>query len=131
MAPQQLLISPDFMKMAAAMSKDGRLALIKALSLLANDVRHPGLQTKKIKGAKNVVYECRVNQSIRLVYDARDGILRCWYVGPHDDALQFGQESHDLQPVDDIVVENAEQWQSALFEYLHHGSDGNNFAVAT
>lgn len=37
------------------------------------------------------MFECRVDQSIRLIYDLDEGALRCLYIGPHDEALRYGE----------------------------------------
>lgn len=97
---------------AADLSKEAKASLIKALYLLSQNVRHPSLQTKKVKGTRADLYECRVDQGTRLVYDVKDGALRCWYVGDHDAALCFAESSGRYGvgvAVDDIqVVERAE-----------------------
>jgi mRNA-degrading endonuclease RelE of RelBE toxin-antitoxin system len=59
----------------------------KALKFLAHDVRHPGLQTKPVQGAKGI-YEARVDRSYRMTYErVSGGVLRMRVVGKHDDVL--------------------------------------------
>jgi len=60
----------------------------KALRLLANDPRHPSLQTKPVQSARGV-YEARVDQSYRLTYERLPGdILKLRVVGRHDETLK-------------------------------------------
>lgn len=87
----KLMISQRFLKIAKDMPKEIRGKLMRILYELISDYRHPGLQTKKLNGGSGDVYECRVDQSVRLVYDVSGGALRCLYIGPHDEAIRFGE----------------------------------------
>lgn len=90
MKRRPLMVLPEFLERAAALSKNGKVKLLKCMNLLSRDLGHPGLQCKKVKGAKLSIYECRVDNNIRLIYDMVGGVLRCWYVGKHDEAINFG-----------------------------------------
>jgi mRNA-degrading endonuclease RelE of RelBE toxin-antitoxin system len=60
----------------------------KVKKALAEDVRHPSLQSKPIEGASGI-YEARVDQNYRLTYQRLPGdelLLRV--VGRHDEALK-------------------------------------------
>jgi mRNA interferase RelE/StbE len=60
----------------------------KAIRLLAENLRHPSLQTKPLQGAKGI-YEARVDQNYRITFDRLPGdILRMRTVGKHDEALK-------------------------------------------
>jgi addiction module RelE/StbE family toxin len=60
----------------------------KAIRLLANDPRHPSLQTKPIQGARGI-YEARADQAYRMTYERLPGdVLRLRTVGKHDQALK-------------------------------------------
>lgn len=60
----------------------------KALRLLAENPRHPSLQSKPIQGI-NGIYEARVDQSYRMTYERIPGdIIRMRTVGKHDQALK-------------------------------------------
>lgn len=84
-----LMILPEFLELAGSLSKEAKLKLVKIMKLLSGNIRHPSLQTKRVKGSANIFYECRVDQGIRLIYDKTNSTLRCWYVGEHDSALRF------------------------------------------
>ena len=88
---------------------------VYTLNQLSKNYRHPGLQTKPIQGSKSRVYECRVDQSIRLIYDIFDSNIRCWYVGMHDVALKRGQRIHDRM-IDDIQPPSIEDLITGYLE---------------
>lgn len=91
MEQTSLVLMPGVLDAANNLTKECKAKLVKCLSLLSKDINHPSLRPKKLKGNKRTVFECRVDQSIRLIYDMNDkNMLRCWYVGQHDMAINFG-----------------------------------------
>ena len=114
-----MLILPSFLQQAELLSKDVKSKLIKCLRLLSVDFRHPGLQTKKVQGSVGVLFECRVDQSIRLIYDLHENALRCWYVGEHDKSLRFA--SNNEIAVDDIELIEHEKTNEPYIAYLQDG----------
>src|SRR5262249_44796658 len=90
MESKTIMALPEFLAAAADLPKETKSKLFRVLRQLAVDYRHPGLQTKKIQGTKVDIFECRVDQSTRLIYDLSERKLRCWYVGSHDAAIRFG-----------------------------------------
>ena len=60
----------------------------KALRLLAENIRHPSLQTKPIQGVPGI-YEARVDQNYRITYERLPGnMVRMRTVGKHDETLR-------------------------------------------
>jgi mRNA-degrading endonuclease YafQ of YafQ-DinJ toxin-antitoxin module len=124
-----LLMQPEFLKRASNLSKEAKNKLLRVLWLLSEDYRHPGLQTKKVQGTKNSVFECRVDQAIRLIYDLEGVNLRCWYVGEHDAALHFATSpqmarksvSGTEHTSDDIEIVLLGADEQELVHYLAHG----------
>ena len=58
------------------------------LRFLADDPRHPSLQSKPIRGARGL-YEARVDRFYRLTYERLPGdVLRLRVVGRHDETLR-------------------------------------------
>jgi len=58
------------------------------LRLLAEDPRHPSLQTKPIQGAKGI-YEARIDQSYRMTYQRlSNNVLLLRAAGKHDETLK-------------------------------------------
>jgi addiction module RelE/StbE family toxin len=60
----------------------------KQIRLLAENPRHPSLQTKPILGAKGI-FEARVDQNYRLTYERlEDDTLLLRVVAQHDQAIK-------------------------------------------
>jgi mRNA-degrading endonuclease RelE of RelBE toxin-antitoxin system len=73
-----------FAKLPANIKKKTR----KALRLLAENPRHPSLQSKPIEGAKGI-FEARVDQKYRLTFERLpDDVLRIRVVGKYDEAIK-------------------------------------------
>jgi mRNA-degrading endonuclease YafQ of YafQ-DinJ toxin-antitoxin module len=107
-----LVVMPDFLKRAAELDKAVKTKLVRILWLLSEDFRHPSLQCKKVQGARHQVFECRVDQGVRLIYDTVHGMLRCWFVGEHDMALRFAvnlSPPAETVEVDDIAIAPVEE----------------------
>jgi mRNA-degrading endonuclease RelE of RelBE toxin-antitoxin system len=60
----------------------------KAMRLLADNPRHPSLQTKPVQSFKGI-YEARVDINYRLTYERLpDDLLLLRFVATHDEALK-------------------------------------------
>jgi mRNA-degrading endonuclease RelE of RelBE toxin-antitoxin system len=59
----------------------------KALRLLADNPRQPGLRVKKMQGREGV-WEARASNSLRLTFELRDDVILLRNVGAHDDTLK-------------------------------------------
>ncbi len=57
----------------------------KKIRLLAENPKHPSLNTHRIQKIKvNMhIWECYITESMRLLYEMREGVLRLWYLGSH------------------------------------------------
>lgn len=127
MTSRSIVVFPEFLSLAADLPKETKVKLFRILRQLSNDVRHPGLQTKKIQGTKAEVFECRVDNSIRMVYDLNDQNLRCWYVGPHDDAINYGSRLGRAGQVDDISASDIPECVRSLTHFLQKGTVSRTF----
>lgn len=101
-----IIALPEFLMSASSLTKEAKSKLVKTLNLLCADRGHPGLQTKPVKGSKGKIYECRVDRSIRLIYDVTESMIRCWYVGEHDVAIRHGMKL-DTKKIDDLAPSKA------------------------
>ena len=127
-----LVVLPQFLEGAEALSKELRGKLLRILGMLSRDVRHPGLRTKKIKGTGGSVYECRVDDSVRLIYDRAQDSLRCWYVGKHDAAIRIAREGLSREIiVDDVEIEAASEDLLAVMAFLTDGDLPSDFRETT
>jgi len=58
----------------------------KAIRLLRENPRHPGLRVKKIKGAEGI-WEARVSRSIRMTFEVHGDLIILRNIGEHDKTL--------------------------------------------
>ncbi len=59
----------------------------KALRLMAEDLKYPGLQVKKIQGTKRI-WEARASRSLRITFQIEEGSILLRNVGQHDETLR-------------------------------------------
>ena len=59
----------------------------KALSLLAEDLRHPSLQVKPVKGTRGI-WEARVDLHYRMTFEIVGDAVYLRVVGNHDEVLR-------------------------------------------
>ncbi|MEI7988341.1 MAG: type II toxin-antitoxin system RelE/ParE family toxin [Chloroflexota bacterium] len=81
-------IPPHFILLYQALPASIRKKVDKTIALLAENPRHPSLQTKPIRGT-NGIYEARVDLDYRLTYERLSGdtlLLRA--VGRHDETIK-------------------------------------------
>ena len=80
--------SPRFIKAYLKLPASIRDKVDKAIKLLAEDPRHPSLQTKPVQSFKGI-YEARVDIHYRLTYERLpNDLLRVRVVAMHDEALK-------------------------------------------
>jgi mRNA-degrading endonuclease RelE of RelBE toxin-antitoxin system len=84
----KIRFSKRFTKAYLRLPLEIREKVKKTFALLAENPRHPSLQTKAIKGARGF-YEARVDVNYRMTYiRLANDILEMSYVDKHDDALK-------------------------------------------
>lgn len=77
-----------FVSFYQALSPSIRKKVDKAIVLLAENPRHPSLQTRPIQGARGI-YEARVDLSHRMTYERLAGdVLLLRVVGRHDETIE-------------------------------------------
>ena len=76
-----------FKKAYKKLTDEERKAADKALSLLVNNLGHPGLQARKIEGTRGI-WEARATRLIRLSFELRDTTLILRNIGNHDKVLK-------------------------------------------
>lgn len=72
----------DYKKLPAGIKNK----LHRQLKIISENLRHPGLHVKKIKG-KTDVWEARVDKFYRFSFEIGDDIIYLRRVGPHDKTL--------------------------------------------
>ena len=80
--------SSRFVKAYLKLPASIREKIDKAIQLLAENPRHPSLQTKPIQSIKGI-YEARVDINYRLTYERLpNDVLLVRFVATHDEALK-------------------------------------------
>ena len=84
----EIEFSKSFVQHLADLPEQTRKKVNKTLRLLAENPRHPSLQSKPIQGAPGI-YEARVDRFWRLTYERLPGdVLRLRVVGRHDETIR-------------------------------------------
>ena len=84
----KIKFSKRFLKSFARLPKTVREKIKKQIALLAENPRHPSLQTRPIQGVTGI-YEARVDVDYRMTYERMaDDTLVLRVVGKHDQALK-------------------------------------------
>lgn len=77
-----------FLKSFARLPTPLQAKVRKQIQLLAENPRHPSLQTKPIRGAAGI-YEARIDRDHRMTYEREAGdILLLREVGTHDETIK-------------------------------------------
>jgi mRNA-degrading endonuclease RelE of RelBE toxin-antitoxin system len=92
MSRTELVVHPRFIESAAGLEKTQQTRLWKQLAHLVKNPDHPSLHRKTVQGAKERLWEFRVDDSYRVIYEERsDQIPRLLLVANHDEALRFAE----------------------------------------
>jgi mRNA-degrading endonuclease YafQ of YafQ-DinJ toxin-antitoxin module len=78
----KIYATDKFINANQKLTADEKKQVIKTVAILQRDPRHPGLQSKKIKGQTGLL-ECRVNKDLRILWQYRDDIIVLLAVGRH------------------------------------------------
>jgi mRNA-degrading endonuclease RelE of RelBE toxin-antitoxin system len=82
----QLLLTARFQRAYAALSLEDQKQVQKALRRMSEDLRHPGLGVKRIRGTKGI-WEARGSRALRITFETKGESIILRNVGRHDEAL--------------------------------------------
>ena len=82
----RLILMERFRRAYRSLSSQDRKRVQKALRLMAEDLRYPGLRVKRVQGTTKI-WEARAGRSIRLTFEVEGTDLILRNVGQHDDGL--------------------------------------------
>ena len=82
----QLLLTARFQRAYAALSLEDQTQVQKALRRMSEDLRHPGLGLKRIRGTKGI-WEARASRALRITFETERQSIILRNVGRHDEAL--------------------------------------------
>lgn len=83
----RVLLTERFQRAYQSLGAKDQGQVNKALRFMAQDLRYPSLQVKKIQGTKGI-WEARASRSLRITFQIEQGSILLRNVGQHDDALQ-------------------------------------------
>lgn len=83
----RLQYTERFKRAFAALTDQDASRVEKALRLLANDARYPGLRVKRVQGTDGI-WEARASDALRITFEMRDDTLILRMVGAHDSTLK-------------------------------------------
>ncbi|HYK84967.1 MAG TPA: UvrD-helicase domain-containing protein [Ktedonobacteraceae bacterium] len=80
-----VLTTDAFERGLSQLSHTMQTIAMKKIRLLAENPKHPSLNTHRIRQIKADVHiwDCYITESIRLLYEVRDGMLYLWDLGKH------------------------------------------------
>ena len=83
----RLLYTDRFRRAYRALTAEDRRRVQTALRRLAENLRHPGLRVKKMRGTGGI-WEARAGRDLRITFEIRDDALILRNVGRHDATLE-------------------------------------------
>lgn len=84
----KIKLARRFQKSFASLPASIQEKVRKQIRLLAENPRHPSLQTKPIQGASGI-YEARIDRDYRMTYEGEEGdVLLLRVVDKHEEALK-------------------------------------------
>jgi mRNA-degrading endonuclease RelE of RelBE toxin-antitoxin system len=82
----QLLLTARFQRAYSALSIEDQTQVQKALRRMSEDLRHPGLGVKRVRGTKGI-WEARASRALRITFETERESIILRNVGRHDEAL--------------------------------------------
>src|SRR5215469_2669126 len=79
---EDALVTKDFKQAFDDLQLQKQRIVQEKIDLLANNLRHPSLHTHRLHRPPNV-WECYVDDGMRLLYQIKKGILYLWDLGGH------------------------------------------------
>ena len=83
----RLQYTDRFRRAYRALTPEDRRRVQAALRRLAENLRHPGLRVKKMRGTGGI-WEARASRGLRITFEMRDDALILRNVGRHDATLK-------------------------------------------
>ena len=83
----EILFTEQFEQAYEKLTSAEKRNVRKALALLGDNPRHPGLRVKKMEGRKNV-WEARPSKRLRMTLEMAEGTIIMRNVGEHDKVLK-------------------------------------------
>ena len=79
----EILFTEQFEQAYEKLTNAEKRSIRKALTLLGDNPKHPGLRVKKMEGRKNV-WEARPSKRLRMTFEMAGEVIVTRNVGEHD-----------------------------------------------
>lgn len=76
-------VTQDFEMAFRSLSAQKQEIVRRKVEYLAKDAHHPSLKAHRVKQADGQIWECYIDQGMRLLYETQQGNLYLWYLGGH------------------------------------------------
>jgi len=83
----EILFTQQFEQAYEKLTNAEKRSVRKALTLLGDNLKHPGLRVKKMEGTKNI-WEARPSKRLRMTFEMAGEIIVMRNVGEHDKVLK-------------------------------------------
>ena len=83
----EILLTEQFETAYEKLSAADKRSVRKAVTLLSDNTRYPGLRVKKMEGRKNI-WEARPSDRLRMTFEMTEGVILLRNVGEHDKVLK-------------------------------------------
>ncbi|MEE9202330.1 MAG: hypothetical protein V3U31_03950 [Dehalococcoidia bacterium] len=80
-------LAEQFDEAYSKLTKVEKRSVLKALGLLGNNPRHPGLHSKKMEGIRDI-WEARPSRRLRMTFQMAGDVTTVRNVGEHDKVLK-------------------------------------------
>src|SRR5258706_10447753 len=78
-----ILVSDSFDQSLQQLTPSVQENVFKKVNLLAQNPAHPSLKAHCLHQARGNIWDCYISDSMRLLYEIKDGTLRLWDIGLH------------------------------------------------
>ena len=83
----EILFTAQFEQAYEKLTNAEKRSVRKALTLLGDNLKHPGLRVKKMEGTKNI-WEARPSKKLRMTFELVGETIFMRNVGEHDKVLK-------------------------------------------
>lgn len=80
-------LTEQFDEAYAKLTRAEKQSVLKALGLLGNNPRHPGLRTRKMEGIRDI-WEARPSRRLGMTFHMARDVITVRNVGEHDNVLK-------------------------------------------
>lgn len=80
---EDIRVTQDFDNAFRSLPEQKQEIVRRKVEYLARNPYHPSLKAHRVKQADGQIWECYIDQGMRLLYEVQRKTLRLWYLGGH------------------------------------------------